>query len=178
MTDLADSPLGPLAFLEGTWRGEGVGGYPGMPSFRYGQEITFAGYGKPVLAYSSRTWWLGSADGGETPGRTEGEPLAAESGFWRVQPLGVVEVMLSHPFGISEIYVGRVSGTRIDLTENVLIRTRLAREVERSTRLYGLVTDDSGGPDLAYAMDMEAEGQPLSPHLSARLQRVPELVFG
>ena len=71
----------------------------------------------------------------------------------------MVEVTLAHPFGIAEIYVGRVAGTRIELTENVLIRTRLARDVERSTRLYGLVEDDSGGPDLAYAMDMEAGGK-------------------
>ena len=159
---------GPLAFLEGTWRGEGVGGYPGSESFRYGQEITFASNGRPVLAYSSRTWWLGP----DVPGRVEGEPLAAEVGFWRAQPAGVVEVTLAHPFGIAEIYVGRVSGTRVDLTENVLIRTKLARSVERSTRLYGLVEDEEGGPDLAYAMDMEAEGKPLSPHLSARLRRV------
>jgi hypothetical protein len=44
--------------------------------------------------------------------------------------------------------------------------------VERSTRLYGLVEDDSGGPDLAYAMDMEAGGKGPAPHLSARLRRV------
>ena len=161
-------PAGALAFLVGTWRGEGVGGFPGIDDFEYGQEVTFAPTGKPVLAYSSRTWWLGPP----VPGRQEGEPLAAESGFWRIQPAGVVEVMLAHPFGIAEIYIGRVAGTRIELNENVLIRTRLARDVERSTRLYGLVEDDSGGPDLAYAMDMEAGGKGPAPHLSARLRRV------
>ena len=159
---------GPLAFLVGTWRGEGVGGFPGIDDFQYGQEVTFSATGKPVLAYSSRSWWLGPP----VPGRQEGEPLASETGFWRAQPAGVVEVTLAHPFGIAEIYVGRVTGTRIELTENVLIRTRLARNVERSTRLYGLVEDDSGGPDLAYAMDMGAEGKGPAPHLSARLRRV------
>ena len=159
---------GALAFLVGVWRGEGVGGFPGIDDFQYGQEITFSATGKPVLAYSSRTWWIGPPG----LGREADEPLAAETGFWRIQPLGVVEVTLAHPFGIAEIYVGRVAGTRIELTENVLIRTRLARDVERSTRLYGLVEDDSGGPDLAYAMDMEAGGKGPAPHLSARLRRV------
>ena len=49
---------GPLAFLVGTWRGEGVGGFPGIDDFQYGQEVTFSATGKPVLAYSSRSWWL------------------------------------------------------------------------------------------------------------------------
>jgi hypothetical protein len=141
-----------------------------MDDFRYGQEITFTATGKPLLAYSSRTWWLGPP----APGRQDGDPLASETGFWRAQPAGVVEVTLAHPFGIAEIYIGRLSGTRIELTENVLIRTRSARDVDRSTRLYGLVQDDAGGPDLAYAMDMEAGGKGPAPHLSARLRRVSD----
>ncbi|WP_131748870.1 FABP family protein [Frankia sp. Cppng1_Ct_nod] len=160
----------PLAFLLGTWRGEGVGGYAGMDGFRYGQEIVFSSTGRPALSYESRTWWLGEP----RDGRSEGSPLAIEVGFWRVQPPDgdgppAVEVMLAHPFGISEIYVGDVAGTRVDLRSNVVIRTATAREVNRSERLYGLVEDG----DLAYAIDMEAEGKPLQSHLSARLQRVP-----
>lgn len=160
----------PLAFLVGTWRGEGVGGYPTLgPDFRYGQELVFESDGRPHLSYSSRTWWLGPEG---TPGRSVGQPLAREVGYWRTRPLEAggfgVEVMLAHPFGIAEIYVGTVTGTRVELEDNVLIRTATAREVERSQRLYGLVE----GGDLAYAVDMAALGQPLTPHLSARLQRV------
>ncbi|MEX5631162.1 FABP family protein [Parafrankia sp. FMc2] len=167
----------PLAFLVGTWRGEGVGGYEGLESFRYGQEITFAADGRPSLGYVSHTWWADEPRDGREPG----SPLATETGFWRVQPPSgdpgpdgsadrrpVVEVTLAHPFGIAEIYVGTVVGTRIDLDSNVLIRTATAREVTRSVRLYGLVE----GGDLAYAIDMEAGGKPLQSHLSARLQRV------
>ncbi len=79
-----------------------------------------------------------------------------------------VEVMLAHPFGVSEIYVGDVVGTRVELRSNVVIRTATARAVNRCERLYGLVE----GGDLAYAIDMEAEGKPLQSHLSARLARV------
>ncbi|WP_066066049.1 FABP family protein [Frankia sp. EI5c] len=173
--DLHPSLL-PLAFLLGTWRGEGVGGYQGMDSFRYGQEITFASDGRPALGYVSHTWWADDPRDGREPG----SPLATETGFWRVQPPStdpgpdgkadrspVVEVMLAHPFGIAEIYVGTVTGTRVELDSNVLIRTTTAREVSRSVRLYGLVE----GGDLAYAIDMEAGGKPLQSHLSARLQR-------
>ncbi|EFC82379.1 FABP family protein [Parafrankia sp. EUN1f] len=169
----------PLAFLVGTWRGEGVGGYEGMESFHYGQEITFAADGRPALGYVSHTWWADEPRDGREPG----SPLATETGFWRVQPPAtepgpdgkvnrnpVVEVMLAHPFGIAEIYVGTIAGTRVDLDSNVLIRTTTAREVTRSVRLYGLVE----GGDLAYAIDMEASGKPLQSHLSARLHRVKE----
>ncbi|HTC69718.1 MAG TPA: heme-binding beta-barrel domain-containing protein, partial [Acidothermaceae bacterium] len=31
--------LEPFTFLLGTWRGVGVGGYPTIESFRYGQEV-------------------------------------------------------------------------------------------------------------------------------------------
>jgi THAP4-like, heme-binding beta-barrel domain len=168
--DLHPSLL-PLAFLVGTWRGEGVGGYEGLESFRYEQEITFAGAeSRPALAYVSNTWWADEPRDGRQPG----SPLATETGFWRVQPPGddgrpVVEVMLAHPFGIAEIYVGSVTGTRIDLDSNVLIRTAGARDVTRSVRLYGIVE----GGDLAYAVDMEAGGKPMQSHLSARLRKVP-----
>jgi hypothetical protein len=164
--------LRPLAFLVGTWRGEGVGGYEGLPSFQYGQEITFAADGRPALGYVSHTWWADEPRDGREPG----SPLATEAGFWRLQDdpdqpgTPLVEVTLAHPFGIAEIYVGSLAGTRIDLDSNVLIRTATAREVTRSVRLYGIVD----GGDLAYAIDMEAGGKPMQSHLSARLHKVTD----
>ncbi|MBL7497688.1 FABP family protein [Frankia sp. CNm7] len=164
--------LEPLAFLVGTWRGEGVGGYTDLPDFRYEQEITFLATGRPALAYASTTWWADEPRDGREPG----SPLATETGFWRLQddparPGGkLVEVMLAHPFGIAEIYVGTLTGTKIELDSNVLIRTATAREVTRSVRLYGVIE----GGDLAYAIDMEAEGKPMQPHLSARLRKVAD----
>src|SRR5262249_19635823 len=92
--------------------------------------------------------------------------LGMERGFWRAQPEGRLEVLLAHPTGITEIYLGEVTGTKIEMATDVVARTASAKEVTAGHRLYGLV-----GPDLAYAYDMAAVGQPLQPHLSAQLKQ-------
>jgi hypothetical protein len=76
-------------------------------------------------------------------------------------------VLLVHPTGISEIYLGEVTGTKIEMATDVVIRTATAKEVTAGRRLYGLV-----GTDLGWAYDMAAVGQPLQPHASAQLKRV------
>ena len=150
--------LAPLAFLLGTWRGEGVAGYPTIETVGYGQQVDFRPYGKPALEYSSRTWAL-----------EDGRPMARESGYWRLAPDGTVEVLLAHPTGIVEVYLGTVWATTIDITTDVVARTLSAKDVSSLKRRYGLV-----GEELMYAMDMEAVGQPMQPHVSARLRRVTE----
>jgi hypothetical protein len=152
--------LAPLLFLLGRWEGAGIGGYPTIESFRFGQEISFSHNGKPYLIYVSRTWLL---DEEGVPGR----PLATESGYWRPQPGSDVELVLAHPTGIAEVYLGEVTGTRVELRTDVVARTKTAKEVTAGHRLYGLV-----GDDLAWAFDMAAVGQPLQPHISAQLKRV------
>ncbi|MCO6011497.1 FABP family protein [Actinoallomurus purpureus] len=152
--------LEPLAFLLGDWEGAGVGGYPTIESFRFGQEISFSHVGKPYLIYTSRTWRLD--DEGNLAA-----PLARESGYWRVQPEGRVEVVLAHPTGIVEIYVGQAAFNRVELATDIVARTETAKEYTAGKRLYGLI-----GEDLGYAYDMAAEGQSLQSHLSAQLKRV------
>ncbi len=149
--------LAPLEFLLGTWVGEGVGGYPTMEDFRYRQEIVFTHIGKPFLSYASHTWAV-----------EDGSPLATETGFWRPRPEGAVELLLAHPTGIAEVYVGQVSGRKIELSTDLVARTESAKEVTAGHRLYGMIE----GGELAYAYDMAALGRELQPHLSARLQRV------
>ena len=147
-----------LDFLVGTWRGEGIGGYPTIDDFRYGQELEISVVpGKPFLAHRSRSWHL-----------NDERPLAREVGWWRPHDAGEVELVLAHPTGVVEIYLGRVDGTRVELATEVVARTPTAKEVTGEHRLYGIVE----GGDLAYAIDMAAVGQSLQPHLSARLARV------
>jgi hypothetical protein len=154
--------IAPLSFLLGRWEGAGVGGYPTIESFRFGQELSFTHNGKPFLIYTSRTWLL-DEDG--VPGR----PLGTEAGYWRPQPDDQVEVLLVHPTGVAEIYLGQITGTRVEMSTDAVIRTASAKEVTAGHRLYGLV-----GDDLAYAYDMAAVGESLQPHLSAQLKRVAD----
>jgi hypothetical protein len=152
--------LAPVSFLLGRWEGAGVVGYPTIESAQFGQGITFSHNGKPFLIYSSRTWLL---DEEGRPGR----PLAMETGFWRALPERQLEVLLVHPTGVTEIYLGEVTGTKIEMATDAVVRTATAKEVTAGRRLYGLVEGD-----LAYAYDMAAVGQPLQAHASARLKRV------
>jgi hypothetical protein len=151
--------LVPLAWLIGTWQGAGVGGYPTVEEFRFGQEITFSHDERPHLAYTSQTWLLDD-DGNQV------RPLARETGFWRPQPEGRLEVLLTHPIGIVEIYLGEVTGAKIELRTDVVARTETSVEYTAAHRLYGLVESD-----LLWAMDMAAVGRPLQAHVSARLKR-------
>jgi THAP4-like, heme-binding beta-barrel domain len=152
--------LAGLRFLIGRWEGAGVVGYPTMESAQFGQELVFRHNGKPYLAYASRTWLL------EDDGRI-GRPLAEESGFWRPQADGGLEVVLAHASGISEIYYGQITGTKIEMATDAVVRTATAQDVTAGRRLYGLI-----GTDLGYAYDLAASGHPLQAHTSAQLKRV------
>jgi hypothetical protein len=152
--------LVPLAWLIGTWRGVGVGGYPTVPEFRFSQEVTFSeAAGKPFLHYLSRSWLLDD-DG------TEVRPLAQETGYWRPGDDGALEVLLAHPTGFVEIWLGTVDGAKVELTTDVVARTESAKTYTGGHRLYGLVEGE-----LMWAFDMAAVDQPLQAHLSARLRR-------
>jgi hypothetical protein len=158
----ADLPLQlvPVSWLLGTWRGVGVGGYPTVPEFRFSQEVTLTELpGKPFVHHLSRSWLLDD-DG------TEVRPLAQETGYWRPDPDGKIELLLTHPTGFVEIYLGTADGPKIELSTDVVARTDTAKEYTAGHRLYGLVESK-----LLWAYDMAAVGQPLQPHLSATLER-------
>jgi len=152
----------PYEFLLGTWRGEGVGGYPSLgQDFRYGEEITFACYGKPVIEFHSTSW---SVD--------DDRPLARQSGFWRPIDEQRVEVVLSVASGLVEVFYGALvngsAGTHVEITSDVIAHTETAKQVNADKRLYAV-----RGGKLMYAMEMAAVGhEQLQPHLSAALDRV------
>jgi hypothetical protein len=162
--------LNPLSWLLGHWVGVGVVGYPTMEEdLQFGQEMSFSTDGRPFLSYWSRSWLL-DADGNQV------RPLATETGFWRPRPDNHVELVMSHPTGYAEIYVGQVTvteivdatitGARAELHTDVVARTESAKEYTAGTRLIGLVNGD-----LLWAYDMAAVGHPLTSHLSAKLSR-------
>lgn len=150
--------LEPLAFLVGTWRGAGSGRYPRIDDFEYGEEVRFWHYGRPVLAYSQRTWALSSE-----------APMHTEMGYWRPAGEGRVEVVLAHAFGIAEVQEGAVDGTRIELRSRSLTSTTTANRVEALTRTF-----TCAGDELSYEVHMAFGENELQPHLEARLERVAE----
>ena len=148
--------LDPLAFLLGDWVGEGEGSYPtDIRDFRYREETRFWHGGKPVLLYSQRTTDL-----------DDGAPLHSEMGFWRPQPEGRLEVVISHPTGHAELSAGTVADGVIELASTSVTATATAKEVTAVERRFQV-----SGDVLAYTLAMAAVGQPMTHHLAATLDR-------
>ncbi|GLF93248.1 nitrobindin family protein [Streptomyces yaizuensis] len=153
--------LAPVAGLLGTWTGRGRGEYPTIAEpFTYEQEVVFSHDGRPFLRYEARAWLL-DADGAPL------RPAARESGWWRLQPDGRVEALITQPTGIAEISVGRAGGGTVDLTSHEVALAPTAKKVDASRRRYTF-TDDGA---LDFAHELAAVGLPLQHHLSARLRR-------
>ena len=99
---------GPVAWLLGTWRGNGHGAYPTIESFQFGQELIFTHDGRPFFHYMSRAWIVDE----------QGEfvrDAAMETGFLRCPEPGKVELLLSHNIGFSEIWYGAAEGGKLEL---------------------------------------------------------------
>lgn len=157
----------PLAFLVGDWAGVGLGHYPTIEDFRFGQEITFSYVpGKPFLQHVSRSWLI-DEDG------TKIRPLATETGYWRPgpvpekgKPVVELELVLAHPTGVTEIWLGELDNGKIEMHTDAVARTATAKEYSAGHRLYGLVKGE-----LLWTFDMAAVGQPMTNHLAAQLKR-------
>ncbi|MFJ4313807.1 FABP family protein [Streptomyces lavendulae] len=154
--------LRPVLPLIGRWHGRGEGEYPTLEQdFRYEQELTFSHDGRPFLRYEARAWLI---DGSGAPVR----PAGREAGWWRVTPDATLEVVLAHPTGIVETYVGRVSGNEVEIETGEVALTPLAKEVTATRRHYTL-----DGDRMTVVHDMAAVGRPLQHHLTAHLRRRP-----
>jgi hypothetical protein len=148
--------LAPIAFLLGTWKGEGKGEYPTIQPFAYGEEIRFWNVpGKAFLMYTQRTWTL-----------DDGLPRHSEMGYWRPVGEGRLEIVLAHPTGIAEIQEGVVAGDRVEVGSTLIGLTGTAKQVTRLERAFEL-----RGSVLSYEVRMAAVGQPLQRHLTAELRR-------
>jgi hypothetical protein len=146
--------------LLGEWHGEGQAAGAGG-DHRFGQWIRFSHDGRGFLAYESRTWEL--TDDGAITG-----PGVRETGFLRPRGQDDVELLVTNPDGLVEIYVGTArTTTSWELSTDVLARTPDAPDVSRAVRLYGIVDGA-----LMYAIDRAGQDEPLRPLMSARLERI------
>lgn len=169
--DTADLRSGPpisdallaLLPLVGVWTGTGTGVVASSGAqFAFGQQVRFVHDGRPFLAYESRAWLL-DEDGSVI------RQAWRESGFWRRGAnADDVEVVLASNTGEAMMYTGAAGDQRWELESRSVVATPTAKPVDAERRLYALMADD-----LAYVSELAPRGQPLAPHLNARLSRNP-----
>jgi hypothetical protein len=151
--------------LVGVWRGSGTGIAPSGEHFAFGQWLSFVHDGRPFLVYESRAWIVDDAG-------LIVRQAWRESGFWR---LGAgaddIEVVLASNTGEALVYGGHAGDQNWEIATVSASGTPTAKVVDSERRLYALVDGD-----LAYASDLAPQGQPLAPHLNARLARVRSTV--
>lgn len=186
--------LVPLTWLIGIWEGTGVLDYDTGTAHvqrEFGQRIAFSHDGLPYLSYSAWSWVLDAEQtplAAETgywrlaraqtvddpgPGMLPGSPSQPYPDAESVEALRAsdggfeLEAAIVHPDGVSELYLGRIAGPRIDLATDAVVRPAGAKEYHAATRMYGLVEEH-----LLWAWDIAALGTDLRTHASARLARM------
>lgn len=194
-TDLP-ADLAPLAWLIGVWEGTGVIEYTvdeRRYKGEFSHRVSFSHDGGPYLNYAATASFLGSEGADEPvplvaetgfwrldrpsaaaepgpallPAAETAVPRTAEDVETLNTPDGFpLEASVVHSDGTLEHYRGRVSGPRIDLTADSILRGEGAPSYTEASRMYGLVDGH-----LLWAWDIAALGAPLASHASARLAR-------
>ena len=145
-----------IAFLLGTWRGEGQGEWPGSDPFRFREELVFENVGKLMLMYRQESWDL-----------DDGSPLHFERGFFRPMAPGRIGLVLAHQMGAVEVAEGTVAGTLVEFASTSVGLTGTAPAITELRRRI-----DVTGDRFVYDLSMAMEGIPLTHHTSSRLERV------
>ena len=188
--------LVPFAWLLGQWEGVGVLGYDGVEERQFGQVVTFSQSGQPFVEYRAEAYLLDDQgnrtrpitvetgfwqidrkheEGDLGPGLIPGDVVPVLKSADEVEKLRTEDesfpllATINHPGGISELYVGEISGPRIQMATDAVMRGSGAKDYSAASRMYGLVNGE-----LMWAWDMAANGRQLSTHASARLRRVED----
>ncbi len=148
--------------LEGTWKGEGRGQFPGVTSFQFRETLVFTRRDQQTLAYEQRTQKL-------YDGQTEYLQSHWENGFISILEDGKLQLVNIQSGGRNEILVGTIepieSAFRIHFVSKTLNND--ARMIS-SARIFELNADS-----LHYDMEMQTTKVDRSmSHLSITLQRV------
>lgn len=158
---------GPVAWLLGSWTGNGHGSDPETGAFEYGEEMIFTHDGRPFFQYMSRTWLIDP----ETKEKISDGTV--ETGFLRSAPgkeVGTAEVefVVVRSTGIMEVSYGLAASGKMELHTAGVSYTATAPGVEITggKRIFGNVEGD-----LLYANDIESEGHPMQAHVWATLKR-------
>ena len=151
---------GPLAWLLGTWRGNGHGDYPTIEGFQFGQELIFTHDGRPFFHYMSRAWVVDD-EGRARPRRRDGVRASCAARSPARSSCCSPTTPASPRSGTAQRRAGE-----LEMHTAGVAFTETAKEVTAGSRMYGNVEGD-----LIYAYDMAAMGQELQPHTWARLKR-------
>lgn len=88
-----------LGLLIGIWKGDGIGSFPTIESFRFRDELEFEFINEEgVIHYKQKTWIKGEVS----------TPSHWESGFIRINENGVIEISNSQNGGRVEVLAGNI----------------------------------------------------------------------
>ena len=151
-----------LGLLEGTWRGDGHGGYPAVTSFDYRETLVFTRRDEKILAYEQQTQKL-------YDGQTEYLQSHWESGFISSLENDNLQLVNIQIGGRSEILVGTIEFTDAIFRIHFVSKT-LSNDPRMisSARTFELENDT-----LRYDMEMQTtKVNQSTPHLKISLQRI------
>jgi len=146
--------------LQGTWAGQGRGGFPTVTTFDYRETLTFTRRDEKTLAYEQRA-----------QKRYDGQTVWLEShwenGFIRILESGELE-LVSAQIGRSEVLIGSIESV------GAMFRIHyVSKSIMNDPRMVSSArTFELEGDSLRYEMEMKTTkvNQP-TPHLRIVLQR-------
>jgi hypothetical protein len=147
--------------LEGTWKGEGRGGYPGVTSFAYRETLVFTRRDEKTLAYEQRTQKL-------YDGQTDYLQSHWENGFISTLDNGDLQMVNIQIGGRNEVLMGTIE------TFDSMFRIHfVSKTLNNDPRMISSArTLEVEGDILRYEMEMHTTTVNQStPHLKIALQR-------
>jgi hypothetical protein len=151
-----------LDLLEGTWRGDGRGGYPGVTSFDYRETLVFTRRDEKILAYEQRAQK-------RYDGQTEYLQSHWESGFLSILENDDLQLVNIQIGGRSEILVGTIESL------DAMIRIHfVSKTLSNDPRMVSSArTFELEGDILRYDMEMQTtKVNHSTPHLKIILERI------
>ena len=148
--------------LEGTWKGEGRGGYPTVTSFDYREMLTFTRRDEKMLAYEQRAQK-------RYDGQTDWLVSHWENGFIRLLESGELEMVNAQSGGRAEVLIGTIE------TRGAVLRIHfVSKAVMNDPRMISTArTLELESDTLRYEMEMQTTVvDQLTQHLEIALQRV------
>jgi hypothetical protein len=150
--------------LEGTWQGEGHGGYPTVESFDYRETLVFTRKNDSTLAYDQRTEK-------RMNGSDEFVPSHWENGFISILENGDLELVNAQSGGRGEVLTGR-----IELFDSIIRLQFVSKALMNDARIVATARKfELEGDQLRYEMEMSTTRvNQLAQHLSITLEQIRE----